>query len=215
MVSEEDLKTLRVSEEKLERIAAAAKEFEENPKLKVEEIAVKYGFPRRSLYYYFKKLGLTKPRGKGISAAERAVRKTELAALTDEAEKIATIAIGIGGVIARRYLPLIDHLLSKGRTLEMIAEEVMDWYEMRIPTETRIKELETEIESLKQQLSEAYIIASPNFKYLLRSHLVMNYAKHLLVARMNGLRVPIHSTLRALHNDLIMLEKDIEAIVNE
>lgn len=214
MVSDEDLQKLRVAEDKLVRIAAAARELEENPELKVEELATKYKFPRRSLYYYFKKLGLTKARGKErVSATERAVRKTELAALSDEAEKIATIAIGLGGVLARRYLPLIDHLLSKGRTLEMIAVDVMDWYQMRIPTESRIKELEIQIETLKQQISEAYIIAMPNFKYMLRAQLVLKYAKHLLVARMNGLRVPVHSTLRALHNDLITVDKDFEEAI--
>lgn len=217
MAEEKDFTVLRVSEEKLEKIKAAVKEFEEDPNLSVDELAAKYEIPRRSLYYYFKKLGIITPRtAERIGVAKREVRKAEIDALSTEAEKIATIAIGIGGVIARRYLPLIDHLLSKRRTLEMIAEDVMDWYEMKIPTETRIKELETQIQSLNEQFSEAYVIAMPNFKYMLRANLVLKYAKHLLVARMNGLRVPLHSTLKALHNDLVTLDQDVEeAIIRE
>jgi len=219
MVTEEDLAALGVRDgkwgttnEKLEKIAGAIDEYNSTPEIKIEDLAAKYGIPRRSLYFYFKKLGIIRGSEK-VSETEKTVRKTEIAFLSSEAEKIATIAIGIGGVVARRYLPLINHLLANGRTLEMIATDVMQWYEMKIPTETRINDLEIDIETLRNQVSEAWTIASPNFRYLLRARLTTDFAKRLLVARMNGLRIPVKSTLRAFQNDLIQIDTDLEKVM--
>ena len=219
MVTEEELVSLGVRDgkwgtaaEKLEKIAGAVEDYNNTPEIKIEDLATTYGIPRRSLYFYFKKLGIIRGSEK-VSETEKVVRKTEIAFLSSEAEKIATIAIGIGGVIARQYLPLINHLLVHGRTLEMIATDVMQWYEMKIPTETRITELEVDIETLRRETSEAWTIAAPNFRYLLRARLTTDFAKRILVARMNGLRIPVRSTLRAFQNDLIEIDTDYETLM--
>lgn len=215
MVSVEDFNKLNVKGDKLEKVKAAAIEFEEDPTIKIEDLAAKWDIPRRSLYYYFKQLGLSAMQGKGISAAERTVRKTELSALSSEAEKITTIAFGIGGVVARRYLPTIEYLLAGGRTLEMIATDVMQWYEMKNPTETRIGKLEAENQFLKLEkkalqlkLEEASALASPNFRYLLRAKLADDFAKKLLYWNARGFRVgrrnykAFNKMLRDLDEDL-------------
>ena len=196
MVSVEDFNRLNVKGDKLEKVKLAAVEFEEDPTIKIEDLAAKYDIPRRSLYYYFKQLGLSAMQGKGMSVAERTVRKTELSALSSEAEKITTIAFGIGGVVARRYLPTIEYLLAGGRTLEMIAIDVMNWFEMKIPTEARIGKLEAENQMLKLEnkalnlkLKEAWAVASPNFRYLLRAKTANDFAKKLLYWKARGLRV--------------------------
>lgn len=221
MVTEDELECLNIRDgkwgkaaEKLEKVAAAVEEYNKNPELKIEDLAATYGIPRRSLYYYFKKLGIIRGSEK-VSETQKAVRQMELNALSTEAEKIASIAIGIGGVIARRYLPLINHLMESGRTLDMIATDVMQWFEMKIPTETRIKDLEVTIETLRRQVSEAWIIAAPNFRYMLRARLVTDFAKRILVARMNGLRIPVQSSVRALHNELAQVDKDLKPLMEK
>jgi len=221
MVTEQELVALKLRDgkwgkaaEKLEKVAAAVEEYDKNPEVKIEDLAATYGIPRRSLYLYFKKLGIIRGSEK-VSEAQKVVRQTEVAALADEAEKIASIAIGIGGVIARRYLPLINHLLTSGRTLDMIATDVMQWFEMKIPTETRITELEVAIETLRGQVSEAWIIAAPNFRYMLRARLTTDFAKRLLVARMNGIRIPVRSSMRAFHNELAQIDKDLEPLMEK
>jgi len=221
MVTEQELAALKLRDgkwgkaaEKLEKVAAAVEEYDKNPEIKIEDLAAQYGIPRRSLYLYFKKLGIIRGSEKD-SETQKVVRQTEVAALANEAEKIASIAIGIGGVIARRYLPLINHLLAGGRTLDMIATDVMQWFEMKIPTEARITELEVANETLRRQVSEAWIIAAPNFRYMLRARLVTDFAKRILVARMNGLRIPVQSSVRALHNELAQVDKDLEPLMEK
>ncbi|GAG97827.1 unnamed protein product [marine sediment metagenome] len=180
-----------------------------------KELSAQYGIPIRTLYKEFKALGVTRAKGKKLATAERKIRDAEVNALADEAEKIATIAIGIGGVIARQYLPLINYLLAGGRTLPMIATDVMQWYEMKIPTETRIDELEVALEARDKLISEAWVIAAPNFRYMLRARLVTDFAKRILVARMNGIRIPVRSSIRALQNELAQVDKDIKPLMEK
>ncbi len=216
MFSDEELAGLGVKDgDTLQRVAAAAKEAIDDPSAKTKDLASKYNVPLRNLQRYFKKLGITRGDVKGASAAQKELRKMETAALTAEAEKIATIAIGIGGVIARRYLPLINHLLYHGRTLDMIATDVMDCFEMKAPTEARISELEATIETLREQASEAWSIAAPNFRYMLRAKLTTDFAKRVLMARMNGARIPVRSSLRAFHNELDQIDKDFEQLMEK
>lgn len=180
-----------------------------------KQLSVEYGIPVRTLYKQFKALGVTRAKGKKASVEERKVRDMEVAALADEAAKIASIAIGIGGVIARQYLPLINYMLTRGRTLPMIAQDVMEWYEMKIPTETRIQELEVALEARDKLISEAWAIAAPNFRYVLRARLVTDFAKRVLVARMNGIRLPVRATIRAFQNELIQIDTDLEPIMEK
>ncbi len=216
MFSDEDLAGLGVKDgDTLQRVAAAAKEAVDDPSAKTKALASKYNVPLRNLQRYFKKLGITRGDEKGVSAAQKELRKMETAALTTEAEKIATIAIGIGGVIARRYLPLINHLLANGRTLDMIATDVMDWYEMKAPTEARISELEANIVTFRGQASEAWAIAAPNFRYMLKAKLTTDFAKRILMARISGVRVPVRSSLRAFHNELDEVDKDFERLMEK
>jgi hypothetical protein len=193
-------------DERAEKLEEIARRYEAGES--ADALADEYGISRRTIFSYLQKAGITKLTRSKL--AERKVRETEIKALNDEAEKITTVAFGLGGVIARRYLPLIDHLMGEGKTLEYIATEIMDWFEMKHATENRIKELEAKIDHLNREVGEAYAIAAPNFKYLLRSLLLKKYADRLLLARMSGLKVPVGPTLTALHNDLLDLEKDIE-----
>lgn len=197
-------KTLKMPLKELKYIFAARR-YQEGEDVKV--ISKEFGIPRSTLYDQFKILDVSSPEGK---ATHKKIRDMEAAALSDEAEKIGTIAIRIGGVIARGYLPLIEFMLNSGDTLETVAHKIMDWYEAKIPKETYITKLQTTIQGFDRKLTEAYIMAAPNFRYMLRTQILTDYAKRLLVARINGLRVPVRSTLRALENDLVELERDFE-----
>lgn len=197
MVSkEEDFSGLNISEDRLRKFKAAVKEFDESLTPNVPALAAKYKIPVRSLYSYLKSSGRSTMRGKKMSTTERKVREAEVGALADEAEKITTIAFGLGSPIARRYLPLINHLLQSGKTLTMIATDLAEWYEMKNVTQASITQLQTENQMLKLEkkalhlkLEEASALASPNFRYLLRAKIANDFAKKILYWKARGLRV--------------------------
>ena len=146
------------------------------------------------------------------STALKEVRSVETMALSNEAEKIATFAIGIGGVIARRYLGFLDYEISHGKTLEFIAEEVMQWYEMKHSILAEKDELKTKIESLNKELSAAWAMNLPNFKYWLRTRILERYANQVLQARMRGVRLSLPSLAKAMQTDLLELEDDVNEL---
>ena len=173
----------------------------------------KYNIPQASIYYTFKKEGVSrKDVTQRRSIALKEVRSAEVTALSDEAEKIATIAIGLGGVIARRYLDFVDYEMSHGKTLEFIAEDVMEWYEMKHKTLAEIDELKTNIEKLKNELSAAWAMNLPNFKYWLRTRILERYAQQVINARLMGVRLPVSNTMKAMQTDLLRLEGDINEL---
>ena len=144
------------------------------------------------------------------SAAFEEVSSVESIAPSNEAEKTATIAISIGAVIARRYLGFLDYEISHGKTPEFIAEEVMQWYEMKHSTRAENAELKTKIEKLNKELSAAYNMNLPNFKYWLRTRILERYANQLLQARMRGARISASSLINAMQTDLLKLEGDFQ-----
>lgn len=177
----------------------------------IDELVKKYNIPESSLYYYFDKEGISRKDQKRKSATVlKEIRKVETEELSIEAEKIGTIAIGLGGIIARRYLPMLDRLMDEGKTLEYIAEDIMQWYEMKAPMQSTEDRLRAEIETLKINLSAAYAMNLPNFRYWLRTRILERYATQLLNARLMGLKIPVNRALRAMQDDLLRLEGDIK-----
>jgi len=180
---------------------------------KVKDLSKEFGIPKATIYDRFKKGGVTTGgaaahRGKALSA----VRKVEVENLAAEAEKIATIAVKLGGVIARRYMATLDYLMGENKSLELIAEEIMSWYEDKRGVMKRIESLEASQAHLYEQLELAYGQALPNFKYELRTRLLTKYATQVLKARMYGVRLPVKRLIKAYHNELVLLENDIENI---
>ena len=182
----------------------------ENAPNDIDYYVKKYEIPASSIYYYFKqedvsRKDITRERVKTL----KEVRAKESEALSSEAEKIASIAIGLGGTIARRYLDFLDFEMARGRTIEFIAEDIMQWFEMKTSTLAEIDKLKVEIESLSKELSAAYAMNLPNFKYWLRSRILERYANQVLQARMMGVKLPVRSTINAMQTDLLRLEGDI------
>lgn len=180
---------------------------------KVAALSKEFSIPKATIYDRFKKMTVTTGgaaalRGKALST----VRKVEAENLAAEAEKIATIAIKLGGVIARRYMATLDYLMGQDKSLELIAEEIMSWYEDKTGILKRINRLEGEQARLYEQLEYAYGRALPNFKYELRTRLLSKYAMQVLRARTIGVRLPVKRLVKAFHNELLLLENDIEDI---
>ena len=173
-----------------------------------QEIIDQYGIPKTTLYRYFKDMGVkikTAPEMTKIKV-EKALRDKETAVITDEALKIYDVAIGLGTVIARRYTPLIDHLMSQGQTIELIAEDVMMWFETKTVTQNRIDNLQSEIGTLNQQLREAYETAEPNYLFKLKSERLLQFANEAMRWKALGLRIPVKSAVRAFQGDLDKIE---------
>jgi len=183
---------------------------------KVKDLSTEYDIPTSTIYYAFKQMGVETSGSTRLSGkAGKVIRKIEVDALAEEAEKIGTIAVKLGGVIARRYLPLLDDMMSQNKTLEMIAEEVMSFYESKRSFLRRMEGLESEVIHLQEQLEYAYGLALPNYRYELRTRILERYAKKLLDARMIGVRLPVKRSLKAFHTDLLLLEQNIEDIIME
>jgi len=201
-------------------------EFEPRPE--IAEIAERYeagekvadllklpkfkGIPKATIYDNFRRMGIQTGRSR-TQRALKEVRKAEVASLAEEAERTASIAIKLGGCIYRRYTPLLDELMSKDMTLEMIGEAIMSWYESKRAIQKRVEALEAETANLREQLEYAYGLALPNFKYELRTRILYKYAQQLIQARMAGVRFPVKPTLKAFYNELLTLEEDIQDIV--
>jgi len=170
---------------------------------------------KSGVYYHFKKMGIETGRSGPAksSKAEKTIKKMETEALAIEAEKIGSIALSLGGSIARRHLPLLDSLMSKNKTLEQIAEEIMDWYLSKKVTKKHIELLETEITELTEQLEYSYGLALPNYRYELRTRILERYATKLINARILGVKVPVRRSLKAFYTDLLLLEEDISTII--
>jgi len=176
----------------------------------IEYYVKKYEIPASSIYHYFSQEGVSRKDIKiERTKALREVRAREAEALSSEAEKIASIAIGLGGTIARRYLDFLDFEMARGKTLEFIAEDIMQWYEMKTSTLAEIDRLKVKIESLDKELSAAWAMNLPNFKYWLRTKILERYANQVINARLMGVRLPVSSLMKAMQTDLLRLEGDI------
>jgi hypothetical protein len=144
------------------------------------------------------------------SAAFKEVSSVESIALSNETEKIAAIAFNVGAAIAKRHLDIIDYEMSHGSTPEFIADEVMQWYEKKYSTLAENAELKTKIEQKDKELSAAYAMNLPNFKYWLRTRILERYANQVLQARMRGARISASSLINAMQTDLLRLEGDFQ-----
>ena len=168
-----------------------------------------YNVAPSTFYFWMKKLGISKPK-EIKSKAEEVVKNAEEQALKDEAEKLTTEALTIGGVIARRYQPLIDSMLSRDKSFEAIAEEIMEWYEEKPTVKKQLEALEAENGNLQDRLSEAWGIAAPNFRYLLRSKLLDDYALRVLRLKALGVDIDVQETIKGFQKELKMLDDDFE-----
>lgn len=155
----------------------------------------------------------TVPRAPRVSGPEDIVMKTEAEELATEATKIATIAIGLGSPIARRYTPLIDSMLNEGKPFEAIAEEIMTWFERKTAINAELDTLKQQRESLKNELGIAYGMLAPNFKYMLKARLLERFALEVLKYRAAGVRIPLKAVIRAYNNDLNAIEEDFQSAI--
>jgi len=182
----------------------------DNP-VNIDELIEKYDIPKNSIYYHFKKEGISRKDVESTKAGpiQKEVRKVAQQVLSTEAEKIATLGFGLGSIIATRYLSLLDYMMSENKTLEAIAEEIMTWFEMKHSTLAEIEELKTEIARMNKELSAAWAMNLPNFKYWLRTRILERYATQVINARLMGVRLPVASTIKAMQSDLLRLEGDV------
>ena len=182
----------------------------DNP-IDIDELVEKYDIPKNSIYYHFKKEGISRKDAEPTksSPVQKEVRKVAQAVVSKEAEKIATIAFGLGSIIATRYLSLLDYMMGENKTLQFIAEEIMQWFEMKHSTLAEVDELKTEIARLNNELSAAWAMNAPNFRYLLRTKILERYATQVINARLMGVRLPVASTIKAMQTDLLRLEGDM------
>jgi len=155
----------------------------------------------------------TVPRAPRIPGAEDIVVKAEAEELATEATKIATIAIGLGSPIARRYTPLIDSMLGEGKPFDAIAEEIMMWFEQKTAKNAEIDNLKQQVQSLNDELAKAYGMVAPNFKFLLKAKMLERYALQVLRYRAAGLRIPVKAVVRAYQNDLEKIEEDFQSAI--
>jgi len=185
-----------------------------------EEIGVleqEFKIPRATIYHYMKLQGIhrerktTVPRAHKVSGPEDIVLKSEAEELASEATKIATIAIGVGSPIARRYTPLVDSMLSEGKPFDAIAEEIMTWFERKTAINTELDELKQQVASLRQDLSRAYGMLAPNFKYILKVRTLEKYALQALRCRAAGIRIPVKAIIKAFNNDLNAIDDDLRS----
>jgi len=186
-------------------------EYLEDVPRNIDYFVKKYNIPIQSIYNIFKKEGVSR---KDVRQEKKTVlkeiRAAETQALSSEAEKIATI--GLGGTIARRYLDFLDYEMSHGKTLEFIAEDIMQWFEMKHSTLAEIDELKTRIEQKDKELSAAWAMNLPNFKYWLRTKILERYATQVINARIMGVRLPASSLIKAMQTDLLKLEGDVNEL---
>lgn len=183
--------------------------LEEEPSVDIKVLSREYGVPVSTLYFWFKKLGISRKRRKGKDAIGEVLRRKEIESLKEEAEKLGTLALGLGGVIARRYTPLLDYELAHGNSLEFIAEDIMSWYENKRAVQTRTDKLETENTYLTEKLGEAYALAAPNLRYILRAKLLKDYTLRLLQLKALGMKIPLKQSMQAFKQDLLALDNDL------
>ena len=183
----------------------------DNP-VDIEDLVERYDIPKNSIYYYFKNEGISRKGTESTKAPliQKEVRKVAQEVVSKEAEKIATIAFGLGSTIATRYLSLLDYLMAEGKTLEFIAEDIMQWYEMKHSTMATEDELKTEIARLNKELSAAWAMNLPNFRYWLRTKILERFADQVIQARLRGVRLPVSRTIKAMQTDLLRLEGDMK-----
>jgi len=180
----------------------------------IDALVEKYNIPKNSIYYHFKKEGISR---KGVEPTktqpvQKEIRKVAQQILSSEAEKIATLGFGLGSIIAKRYLSLLDYMMAENKTLEAIAEEIMQWYEMKHSTLAEVDELKTEIVKMNKELSAAWAMNAPNFRYWLRTRILERYANEVLITRRMGVRLPVTPTIKAMQTDLLRLEGDIKEL---
>lgn len=182
----------------------------------MEVLASDYGLPKSTIYNYMKELGAVRPKTRGIgkqgraATAESVIVQKERELNKSEAEKLMTMIIGVGGPIARRYMPLLDRMMQEGKPPEAIAEEIMSWYERKNSVLANMEELQIQITKLEDELGTAYAVAQPNFKYLLKLRTLEKYALQALRLRVAGFKVPVRTLLRAFQNDMEMIDRDME-----
>jgi len=181
----------------------------------MDDIIARYGIPEGSIHYYLAKMGISRapPTRKEVEKKQKVqkkIRDMEVRELSIEAEKISTYAIGIGGQIARRYLPMIDSELAEGKTLPLIAIDMADWYERKFSILAEVERLKVEKEELRGEMLAAYEMSLPNFKYWLRTRILERYLNNVLQARTYGVKIPVRRAMNAMLNELITLEGDLE-----
>ena len=180
----------------------------------VDDLAKEYDFPKKSLYYYFSKAGVSRKKSaKDTKIVLKEISQAREQELSIQGEKLVTIAMGLGGVIANRYLPLIDAMMADGMTLEYIAEHIMDWFENKTSIEQKVSNLETENKNLEDLIVTAHTMAEPNFRYLLQTRILDDFAKRALQYRAAGIRVSPKKMTQALYYDLMALDTGIETFI--
>lgn len=183
--------------------------LEEEPKVDIKVLSKEYKVPVSTLYFWFKKLGISRKTKAAQDVAGDVIRRKEVEALKEEAGRLTTLALGLGGVIARRYQPLLDYELAQGKSLEFIAEDIMICYENKHAVQTQLNKLEAENTLLRDKLGEAYALASPNLRYIIRTKLLKDYT--LTILRLKALRVeiPLKQSILAFKQDLEQLDDDL------
>ena len=176
-------------------------------------LSTRYNIPESTIWKFFKDQGISKQEeAKKESKVLKEIKSGTEQALSLQGQKLATIAIAIGGTIANRYLPLIDGLMGQGMSLERIAEEIMEWYEDKPSTSGRLTALEGQVALLEEQLRQAQLMALPNYIYKLRLNALNKYAMEALRVRAMGIKIDPRTLLIAYNNDLVQIEAQVNKV---
>lgn len=177
----------------------------------VEVLSKDYNIPEKTLYYNFKKFGISrKDDAEKRSSMMKEIGQAVQLNMSTQAQKLAQISVGIGGRISNKYLPLVDALMDDGQTLEQIADILVDWFESKPVTEQKIKDLEETVNGLVQQIQNLEELTAPNYRYQLRVKILDKYAKDIMRARAYGVKINLKPTLQAMNTDLLALEKGLD-----
>lgn len=212
-----DFALLKIKDEsKLEKIKAATLEFIENPSIDLPELALNHGLKLKSMKHYFRKLQelgiLTLQTQEQIGIAQRKIRAAEVKVLGSEAERIATLVLGVGGPLIRHYLPLFDKLLLQGNSVDDIARDVGEWYSLRLTTKRYIADLELQLEKMRALVTQAWEIAKSNFKFLLKARYTDKFARDVFRMKQLGLKVNLRTVTRRYAEELEKIDHDFQDI---
>ena len=217
MVDEKDIPFAKLNiknEDKLESIKRITLKFIENPDLDLDKAALEEGIKIKSLMHYLRKLeklGIIKLQTtEQVGIAQQKIRAAEVKVLGSEAERIATLVLGVGGPLIRHYLPLFDMMLLRGNSVDDIARDVGEWYSLRLTTKKYIADLELQIEKLKISTDQAWAIARDNFKFLLKTLLTDKFSRDVFRAKRLGLHINLKKVTRDYARALELIDRDLE-----
>lgn len=168
----------------------------------VERIAPELGMHPSTLRRWLKRLGLEFPERDPM----RILTERKMEAQAEEAQKAADLAMALGLTLVNRHKPLLDHLLSQGKSPEAIMEDMVDWFQQKAQVEARLGRLEGEIGELEEEVERLSKLAEPNVRYYLKLQAYLRYFDILVRAQLLGAPLDAQALLEGLKRDLELID---------